>query len=110
LFIFTREQYTLSDEYITETLVQRTGFGDSVKLFDKSSTFYPMPNPKKIKTRLPAARIKRIMRTDEDVGKVSQATPVLIAKALECFLEALVKKSLVETVEKQAKKLTIAHV
>jgi hypothetical protein len=33
------------------------------------------------------------MRTDEDVGKVSQATPVLIAKALESFLEALLKAS-----------------
>jgi histone H3/H4 len=75
-----------------------------------------MGNAKKIKTRLPAvlqnnkARIKRIMRTDEDVGKVSQATPVLIAKALESFLEALVQKSVQEAEQKQAKKLTIAHV
>ena len=75
-----------------------------------------MAPPKKIKTKLPAvrlynkARIKRIMRTDEDVGKVSQATPILIAKALESFLEALVQKTLVETNSKQAKKMTIAHV
>jgi Dr1-associated corepressor len=50
------------------------------------------------------------MRLDEDVGKVSQATPVLIAKALECFLEALVKASLVQTNAKQAKKMSLAHV
>ena len=33
------------------------------------------------------------MRQDEEVGKVSQATPVLIAKALESFLAALVASS-----------------
>jgi hypothetical protein len=50
------------------------------------------------------------MRVDEDVGKVSQATPVLIAKALESFLEALVKASLIKTNEKEAKKMSNAHV
>ncbi|KAJ3258835.1 hypothetical protein HK103_003217 [Boothiomyces macroporosus] len=69
-----------------------------------------MPQPKKIKTKFPAARIKRIMRLDEDVGKVSQVTPVLIAKALESFLEALVKQTLVETNQREAKKMTVAHV
>lgn len=50
------------------------------------------------------------MRLDEDVGKVSQVTPVLIAKALESFLEALVKQTLVETNQREAKKMTVAHV
>ncbi|RUO98199.1 hypothetical protein BC936DRAFT_140782 [Jimgerdemannia flammicorona] len=33
---------------------------------------------KKYKTTFPVARIKKIMQMDEDVGKVAQATPVLI--------------------------------
>ena len=77
--------------------------------------------PPKFKTKLPAvrfkniftfikARIKRIMRTDEEVGKVAQSTPVLIAKAVESFLSALVQASLVETKARDAKKITAAHV
>lgn len=34
-----------------------------------------------------AARIKRIMQTDEDVGKIAAATPILICRALEIFLK-----------------------
>lgn len=30
--------------------------------------------------KFPVARIKKIMQADEDVGKVAQATPVLICK------------------------------
>ncbi|CAO3681235.1 unnamed protein product [Rhizopus microsporus] len=37
---------------------------------------------KKYKTKFPVARIKKIMQLDEDVGKVAQATPILIAKRL----------------------------
>lgn len=49
------------------------------------------------------------MRLDEDVGKVSQATPILIAKALESFLEALLAKTVEETKAKETKKVTPAH-
>ncbi|CAG7850557.1 SubName: Full=Related to negative regulator of transcription from Pol II promoter {ECO:0000313/EMBL:CCA69869.1} [Serendipita indica DSM 11827] len=38
-------------------------------------------------TRFPVARIKRIMQKDEEVGKVAQATPVVISKALELFMQ-----------------------
>jgi Dr1-associated corepressor len=31
-------------------------------------------------TRFPVARIKRIMQKDEEVGKVAQATPVVICE------------------------------
>ncbi|KAI8896848.1 histone-fold-containing protein [Globomyces pollinis-pini] len=68
-----------------------------------------VPTPKKQKTRFPAARIKRIMRSDEDVGKVSQVTPVLIAKALECFLAALLKTTVEEIRQREAKKMTVSH-
>jgi hypothetical protein len=49
------------------------------------------------------------MRLDEDVGKVAQVTPFLIAKALEIFLSGLVESTLVETKSKGAKKLTSTH-
>ena len=48
------------------------------------------------------------MRLDEEVGKVSQATPVLIAKALESFLAALVAASAAEA--SGSIKLNSAHV
>ncbi|CAD7704499.1 unnamed protein product [Ostreobium quekettii] len=36
-----------------------------------------------------AARIKRLMQKDEDVGRIAQATPVLIGRAMELFLKKL---------------------
>ena len=36
------------------------------------------PSGVTIKTKFPVARIKRIMQADEDVGKVSQVTPVAV--------------------------------
>ncbi|KAJ8326096.1 hypothetical protein BDV3_006184 [Batrachochytrium dendrobatidis] len=65
---------------------------------------------KKLSTKFPAARIKKIMRSDDDVGKVAQVTPLLISKALECFLSSMVEATLVETKARNAKKMTSAHV
>ncbi|OTF72943.1 hypothetical protein BLA29_007566, partial [Euroglyphus maynei] len=49
-----------------------------------------MPSKKKrFNARFPPARIKKIMQKDEEVGKVAQAVPVIIAKALESFAEQL---------------------
>ncbi|KAJ2459952.1 hypothetical protein GGF42_001150, partial [Coemansia sp. RSA 2424] len=36
------------------------------------------------------ARIKKIMQMDEEVGKMAQATPVLISKSLELFMQSIV--------------------
>ena len=47
----------------------------------------------KIKTHFPPAKIKKIMQTDEDIGKVSQATPVITGRSLEFFIALLVDKS-----------------
>ena len=63
----------------------------------------------KMKTKLPAARIKRIMRQDEEVGKVSQLTPFLVGKAVELFLKSLIDAAVEETISKQATKLTETH-
>ncbi|KAG0379771.1 hypothetical protein BGX24_011793 [Mortierella sp. AD032] len=64
---------------------------------------------KKYKTKFPVARIKKIMQMDEDVGKVAQATPILISKALELFMQSLIDEACIETRAKNAKRLTAAH-
>ncbi|QLQ82062.1 hypothetical protein HG537_0G03170 [Torulaspora globosa] len=47
----------------------------------------------KIKTHFPPAKVKKIMQTDDDIGKVSQATPVIAGRSLEFFIALLVKRS-----------------
>lgn len=73
------------------------------------------------------------MQLDEDVGKVAQATPILIckfakrkisqspkkkklntilndlAKALELFMQSLIDQSCQESRSRNAKRLTVAH-
>ncbi|KAJ3070126.1 hypothetical protein HK102_006749, partial [Quaeritorhiza haematococci] len=56
---------------------------------------------KKYKTKFPVARIKKIMRMDDDVGKVAQA--------LELFMQTLVDETCKETRTRSAKKMTVAH-
>lgn len=55
------------------------------------------------------ARIKKIMQCDEEVGKVAQAVPVIISRALELFVESLLKKAEVVTNARNAKTLTPSH-
>ncbi|KAI9321299.1 histone-fold-containing protein [Dichotomocladium elegans] len=64
---------------------------------------------KKYKTKFPVARIKKIMQLDEDVGKVAQATPVLISKALELFMQSLIDQACQEARQRNAKRLSAAH-
>lgn len=45
----------------------------------------------KNKNNILASKIKKIMQSDEDVGKIAQLTPVVIAHAMELFLERLAK-------------------
>jgi Dr1-associated corepressor len=82
------------------------------------------------KSRFPVARIKKIMQADEDVGKVAQVTPVAIctsippllcfaicvvrvdlcvAKALELFMDRIIKAVASETKARGAKKVTPSH-
>ena len=46
--------------------------------------------PPKGKTNLLAARIKRVMQKDEDVGKIAGPAPIVMGKALELFVKQLV--------------------
>ncbi|CAH0545989.1 unnamed protein product [Brassicogethes aeneus] len=69
-----------------------------------------MPSKKKkYNARFPAGRIKKIMQTDEEVGKVAQAVPVIISRTLELFVESLLKKSTQITQARSAKTLTPSH-
>jgi len=64
---------------------------------------------KKYNARFPPARIKKIMQSDEEVGKVAQAVPVIISRALELFVESLLKKAESVTQGRNAKTLTPSH-
>ncbi|KAH9423222.1 DR1-associated protein 1 (negative cofactor 2 alpha), partial [Dermatophagoides pteronyssinus] len=70
-----------------------------------------MPSKKKrFNARFPPARIKKIMQKDEEVGKVAQAVPVIIAKALESFAEQLLTISSDVTRNRNARTLTPNHI
>jgi len=56
------------------------------------------------------ARIKKIMQSDEEVGKVSKFAPVLISKSLELFLQDLLTQSAAVTQAKHGKTVTAAHI
>eukprot|EP00898_Chlorokybus_atmophyticus_P007696 jgi/Chlat1/7928/Chrsp68S07363 len=64
---------------------------------------------KKLDTRFPAARIKKIMQQDEDVGKIAMATPVLVSKGLELFLQHLCDKALAVTVARHSRTMSSSH-
>lgn len=51
-------------------------------------------DPKKRMTRFPVARIKRIMQSNDDIGKVSTSAPVVLSKAIELFMKELLEASL----------------
>ena len=54
----------------------------------------------------PLARIKKVMQLDEEIGKVAQAAPVLVSKALELFLEKFLKDASDLAKELSLKKIT----
>lgn len=64
---------------------------------------------KKYNARFPPARIKKIMQKDEEVGKVAAPVPVIISRALELFVESLVKRASEVTKSRSAKTLSTSH-
>lgn len=69
-----------------------------------------MPSKKKkYNARFPPARIKKIMQSDEEVGKVAAPVPVIISRALELFAETLLKKANGVTATRGARTLTPSH-
>src|SRR5574343_350943 len=62
--------------------------------------------PNELKThQLPLARVKKIMKTDEDVKMISSETPVLFAKACEFFILEITRRSWVYTEENKRRTL-----
>ena len=49
---------------------------------------------KRFNVHFPAPRVKQIMQADEEVGKVAQTAPVVVAKSVELFLLEVLKNSL----------------
>jgi len=49
------------------------------------------------------------MQTDEEVGKIAQATPIVLSKALDLFVQDLVKHTVEITKEKNGKTMTVGH-
>ncbi|PIA16582.1 histone-fold-containing protein [Coemansia reversa NRRL 1564] len=64
---------------------------------------------KKDKTKFPVARIKKIMQMDDEVGKMAQATPVLISKSLELFMESIIDDVCKQAHVCSARKVTPTH-
>ncbi|KAJ2233871.1 hypothetical protein H4R99_006744 [Coemansia sp. RSA 1722] len=64
---------------------------------------------KKDKTKFPVARIKKIMQMDEEVGKMAQATPVLISKSLELFMQSIVDDVAKHARACNARKISTTH-
>ncbi|KAI9622128.1 hypothetical protein KEM48_007441 [Puccinia striiformis f. sp. tritici PST-130] len=60
-------------------------------------------------SRFPVARIKKIMQADEDVGKVAQATPLLVSKAVEMFMQSLVEAAVTEAQQRGSRKVQAYH-
>ncbi|XP_074318880.1 uncharacterized protein LOC141655713 [Silene latifolia] len=64
---------------------------------------------RRLDTRFPAARIKKIMQSDDDVGKIAMAVPLLVSKALELFLQELCDRTYEITATRGAKTLSSLH-
>lgn len=65
---------------------------------------------KKYNARFPPARIKKIMQSDEEVGKVAAAVPVIISRALELFVENLLSKANNVINQRGSRILTPSHI
>ncbi|EPR80095.1 Histone-like transcription factor [Spraguea lophii 42_110] len=59
----------------------------------------------KKKCRFPAARLKRIMQGNDDIGKISVSAPVVIGKATELFIEEFTME-VVRKMDKKTKRIT----
>ncbi|VVC46066.1 Histone-fold,Protein Lines, N-terminal,Transcription factor CBF/NF-Y/archaeal histone [Cinara cedri] len=67
-----------------------------------------MPSKKrKYNARFPAGRIKKIMRIDDEIGKVALPVPKFVA--LELFVHTLLNKAGDITLQKNARTLTLTH-
>ena len=61
-------------------------------------------------TDLPLARIKKIMKLDDDVKMISAEVPILFAKAAELFIQELTIHSWVQTEDSRRRTLQVSIV
>jgi histone H3/H4 len=63
----------------------------------------------RMSTRFPIARIKKIMQTDEEVGKVTKESAILISRALEVFVHDILTKTMEILRQKDTKTISASH-
>lgn len=61
---------------------------------------------KKYDARFSPSRIKKIMQSDEEVGKIGSSVPLIMSKALEMFIERLLKEAIAVTNSRNSRTLT----
>ncbi|KAF5141675.1 class 2 transcription repressor nc2 subunit alpha [Vairimorpha ceranae] len=67
-------------------------------------------NSKKLRSLFPAARLKKIMQSNEDVGKMGISVPFIAGKAMELFLKDLVTLTYEELKSKKGNRITVDHI
>ncbi|KAI9609545.1 hypothetical protein H4Q26_007504 [Puccinia striiformis f. sp. tritici PST-130] len=100
-------QADLKEAYRLHLLERDRPGSDRKKLFINSSII--VMKKKGGSSRFPVARIKKIMQADEDVGKVAQATPLLVSKAVEMFMQSLVEAAVTEAQQRGSRKVQAYH-
>ncbi|WUR02194.1 dr1-associated corepressor [Vairimorpha necatrix] len=67
-------------------------------------------NSKKLRSVFPAARLKKIMQSNEEVGKMGVSVPFITSKALEMFIEEIVKLTYKELESTKGNRITVEHI
>jgi len=60
-------------------------------------------------TKFPVMRVKKIMQTNNEIGKIADLTPLFISKALELFIADVTKKAANEMFTHGHSKVTPSH-
>ncbi|EJW02645.1 hypothetical protein EDEG_02965 [Edhazardia aedis USNM 41457] len=63
---------------------------DQIQLNSETNISKTDYDNKKRKSRFPIARIKRIMQSDDEIGKISTTAPVVLSRAIELFIADLI--------------------
>ena len=64
---------------------------------------------KKKKTRFPISRIKKVIQSNEDVGKTTLTVPVVLSKSIELFMEDILKKLLIKAQKNKSNRINIQY-
>jgi hypothetical protein len=82
--------------------------GKNVKDLPQGKNMRKIIDPEKFKNHaLPLARIKKIMKLDDEVKMIAGETPILFSKACELFIVELAYRSWVHTLENNRRTLQV---